>query len=148
MSDFDVKILLGFQLIGTFGMFAVIWLVQLVIYPVFLFIQPSRFFVFHALHTNRITLVVGPLMLVELGSCLGWMLYRPDWLSILGFFLVVVIWINTAFVSVPLHNNLAVEKNVDQRESLAKRLIRTNWVRTGAWTARAAICAVYVFQRS
>lgn len=148
MIELNQETLLGVQLLSTFGMFALIWLVQLVLYPAFLFIEPNRFFAFHTLHTARITWIVGPLMLAELASSLGWLLSKPDVFSALGFFLVFVIWINTAFSSVPLHGRLATERNPEQRNLLAERLIRTNWIRTWAWTARAALCVVYFVQRA
>lgn len=148
MTELNQETVLGVQLLSTFGMFALIWLVQLVLYPAFLFIEPSRFFPFHTMHSTRITWIVGPLMLAELASSLGWLLLRPDLFSALGFLLVLVIWINTTFSSVPLHGRLATERRPEQRDLLAERLIRTNWVRTWAWTARAALCVVYFFQRA
>lgn len=148
MNLLSLENLLTVQLLSTSGMFALIWLVQLVLYPAFLFVEPSRFFSFHVMHTARITWIVGPLMLLELAASLAWLLFQPSAISAIGFVLVVLIWVNTAFFSVPLHNRLAVERDLEPREALVKRLIRVNWIRTWAWTARLAICLSYFAQRA
>ena len=95
-------------------MFGVIWFVQLVQYPGFAHVDAASFPAFHAHHTRQITLVVGPLMLVEL---------------------VAMIWVSTALVQVPAHGRLAESFDV----STWQHLVRTNWLRTIAWTARAAL---------
>ena len=52
-----------------------------------------------------------------------------------GFALVVVIWIATLLASVPMHERLA--RGFDA--AAHRRLVRTNWIRTAAWTARGAL---------
>jgi hypothetical protein len=43
----------------------------------------------------------------------------------------------TAFVSVPLHERLTARFDAEALD----RLVRTNWVRTAAWTARGLVVA-------
>lgn len=50
--------------------------------------------------------------------------------------LVVVVWAATFFVSVPLHNQLGAG---GYAAATVAQLVRTNWLRTAAWTARFAL---------
>ncbi len=129
------------QLISTLAMFGVIWFVQVVHYPLFLQVGAEHFPAYEAAHANRTTWVVAPLMLLELGSALA--LLVPRWRPVevsaagawVGALLVGVLWFSTAFVQVPLHNRLHAGYSAD----IIRRLVATNWVRTAAWTARAAL---------
>lgn len=56
------------QVASTWAMVGVIWLVQLCQYPLFGAVGPASFPGFHAGHGRRISLVVVPSMLLELGS--------------------------------------------------------------------------------
>lgn len=115
-------------------MTGLIWLVQLVHYPSFQFVNPQRFQEFHHQHSNRITCIVAPLMGLELLTALLLVYERGDsyawWLNLLG---VVVIWACTAFLSVPLHHQLASGYDYDK----VNALVVTNWPRTLIWTVRS-----------
>lgn len=120
----------------TWGLVGLIWVVQLVIYPQFGAVGRAEFAVYHADYTRRVAWVAGPLMLAELGSA-GWMLWsgeRGGWFLV-SLAPLAVIWLSTVAVQVPLHATLArgYEKGAHQA------LVRTNWVRTAAWTARGAL---------
>jgi GAF domain-containing protein len=56
-------------------------------------------------------------------------------LAWIGMALLVVIWLSTAFLQVPLHRQLAA--GYDSQS--AARLVRSNWLRTIAWTLRGFI---------
>ena len=136
-----MRILLLLQLGSTLGMFGVIWFVQIVHYPLFLSVGHAHFAAYEAAHANRTTYVVAPLMLVELVSSLLLLspALRPDGLSVawawLGAALIGVIWASTAFVQVPLHNQLQSGYSA----AAIGKLVATNWVRTVAWSCRAGI---------
>jgi hypothetical protein len=134
-----LDVLIPLQAVSTFAMFGLIWLVQLVLYPAFAYIDSQRFRKFHFLHTQRITFIVGPLMCLELGTSLGIFLSQPSVLWGAGLVLTLAIWLNTFFVSVPLHNQLAVGDLKEVRTEQIERLVRTNWLRTILWTARSAL---------
>jgi hypothetical protein len=51
--------------------------------------------------------------------------------------LIGVNWLSTAIVQVPLHRRL--EQGFEA--GAHGRLVATNWVRTGAWTARGVLVA-------
>ena len=121
---------------ATWALVGLIWVVQVVIYPQFGAVGRAEFAAYHADYTRRISWVVGPLMLAELGSA-AWLLARGErcgWFLIsLG--LLAVNWLSTAAVQVPLHGRL--ERGFEEKAHRA--LVRTNWVRTSAWTARGAL---------
>ncbi|WP_409377744.1 hypothetical protein [Balneola sp. MJW-20] len=115
-------------------MMGLIWYVQLVHYPGFRFIHPERFDEFHQFHSRFTGIIVAPVMLTELGT--SFYLFLNDTAlgyQAIGFYIVVLIWISTAFLSVPSHKILSGNKN----DSEIDKLINTNWIRTGLWTAKA-----------
>tara|TARA_Y100000589_G_scaffold200415_2_gene189097 strand:- start:354 stop:806 length:453 start_codon:yes stop_codon:yes gene_type:complete len=127
------------QAVATFGMFGVIWLVQLGTYPLQVHVPPENFVDYQAAHMRRITYVVGPLMLVEAGTA-AWLLFIPMCgcgltLSWVGMGLVFLVWISTIVLQVPCHWKL--ERGRD--DAAIRRLVATNWVRTLGWTARAVV---------
>ena len=55
-----------------------------------------------------------------------------------GLGLLAVIWLSTAFLSVPRHE--ALRHGFDA--SAHGALVATNWIRTAAWTVRSALLLV------
>ena len=137
-------LLLAAQVAGSVGMFGVIWTMQLVHYPLMAKVGRDEFAAYEAGHTDRIRFVVGPLMAVEGVSALLLAAYPPAgsarWLPWLGIAVLAVALGTTGLVSAPLHARLA--RGYD-REAI-DRLVRTNVIRTAAWTARAAIAIAMV----
>jgi hypothetical protein len=132
------KTLLFAQLGTTLILTGVIWIVQIVHYPLFQFVGDARYREFHGAHMNWITYVVAPLMIIEAATAAVIIFYPPlnsDWRVLwFGLILVAVIWASTFFLQVPLHEKLA--NGFDAETHLA--LVNTNWIRTIAWTIRAA----------
>jgi hypothetical protein len=129
------------QLMLSSALCGLIWTIQRVHYPALAFAEPARFSVLHALHTERITTIVGPLMLAELAAALALPFVAPTTTPraplLLGLALLLCVWAVTAFVSVPLHAALARGFDADVHAAL----VRTNWWRTGAWTLRLALAS-------
>lgn len=130
----------------TWFMCGVIWFVQLVHYPMFARYDPRHFrpaMLEHQRGTSRV--VVAP-MLVELLTTIALLVVRPavvpGWMPWAGVVLVGVWGFSTALVQIPLHNRLA-ERGFDA--AAHRRLVRSNWVRTAAWTARAVLCGWMVW---
>ena len=127
------------QVIGSVGMFGVIWVIQVVHYPLMRRIPDAAFVAYEAEHTRLISFVVGPLMALEGLSVLAVFFFRPPgvplWSTWVGGILEAIAISVTAFVSAPTHGRL--ESGPDAQ--LLDRLIRTNWIRTAAWTGRAGI---------
>jgi uncharacterized membrane protein len=121
-------------------MAGLIWLVQLAHYPLMLEIGPERFSRWHQGHLRRVTWVVGPLMLVETATGLWWIAQtHPSgsvWAPWVGMGLILVVWISTAALQIPAHRRLELG---GYHPAHIQSLVRSNWVRTVAWTMRAAL---------
>jgi hypothetical protein len=120
-------------------MTGLIWFVQVVHYPLMGRVGREAFVAYEAAHTRRTTVVVGPLMVAEATTATWIALGPPAGVSptaaTVGLALVLVIWLSTAMLSVPCHRRL--ERGFDA--ATHARLVRTNWIRTAAWTARAVL---------
>ena len=125
-------------------MTGVIWTVQRVHYALFDLVGRDKWPAYHAAHLQRMTGVVLPPMVLELGTAGLLVLFPPPGiprsLFILGFLLTMLTWAMTFFVSVPLHGALGRGWNEDAWRSL----VRTNWARTVLWTGHAAILLAVV----
>jgi hypothetical protein len=116
-----------------------IWTIQVVHYPSFQYADESTFREMESFHQTRISLVVMPLMLLEIGSGLLLLWSRPDffpgWAAIWGVLLIGFVWASTFALQVPLHGKLS-----EGMDTLAiQRLVTTNWIRTIAWTGRGLL---------
>ena len=134
MDFFSLDLLFLISLASTAGMFALIWLIQLVHYPSFVQIEEKKFVRFSVMHMNRITFIVGPLMLLEVVSSVL-LLYKmaPETLyNLINVLLLVGIWGGTAVFSIPCHTKLTKEKDL----LAIQKLITTNWIRTFLWSLR------------
>ncbi len=129
------------SLASSWFMAGLIWIVQVVHYPLFGRVGREGFAAYESAHARLITPIVGPAMLVELVSSLALLAARPRgmpaWAAWAGVALVGIAWASTAFVQVPLHGILA--RGFD--EDAHARLVATNWVRTIAWSGHAALMA-------
>ena len=141
-----MKTLLATHLLCTLGMFGVIWIVQLVHYPLFDRAERSGFAAFEASHSSRITFVVGPLMLGELATAALLVARLKDdetaWVWWAGLGMVGLLWASTALLSVPEHNRLGGGWDA----AAHRRLVVTNWPRTILWTARSVLALYGTFR--
>ncbi len=130
---------------ATFFMAGVIWIIQVVHYPLFGMVGRDGFAAYESAHASRITPVVGTAMLVE-AACTGLLLLTmaefsargiPKWIPLAGAILLAGIWLSTFALQVPLHGQLG--QGFD--ESAHAALVRTNWIRTVGWSLRATLAA-------
>ncbi|MEM9930518.1 MAG: hypothetical protein AAF840_11910 [Bacteroidota bacterium] len=120
------------NLVVTWALFGLIWTIQLVHYPSFRYIDD--FSAFHQHHTSSITLIVMPLMLLELmtSAWLAWQMhFQLTWILLL--LLVLFIWGITFFWAIPVHQALSQEVT----PAGITELILANWPRTLLWSAKA-----------
>jgi len=133
---------------ATLLMTGLIWLVQIVHYPLMGAIPQGELQAYAQQHTRRITPVVAPLMGVELVSALALALGPPAGMSTAALggnlTLLAVTWVSTAFLQVPRHRAL-VERG---EPADVHGLVRGNWVRTSAWTARSLVLLWQVYALS
>ena len=128
-----MDLLFFLNVISAFLLSGVIWTIQIVHYPSFHFIDKLSFTNFHNFHERRISIIVMPLMLIELITSIA--LYIHNMWSIvftLNLLLVVLIWCSTFFVQVPIHSILSAKKD----KNLIEKLVNTNWIRTFLWSIR------------
>lgn len=123
-------------------MTGLIWVVQLVHYPSFRFVSEQKFIDFSLFHTTKITVIVMPVMLLELASALLISLKSPSTLLWINLILNLAIFGLTFFLSVPLHSKLADGKD----NQVIEKLIKTNWPRTIIWTARLFLLSWILFK--
>lgn len=137
-----MKTLLLANLAVSAALAGLIWTVQVVVYPQFARVGAAEWAGYHAAHSARITIVVGPLMLAEAVLAALLVAAAPAerrLLAVAALALVGFAWSWTALVSVPLHGRLGGRWDAE----LVAALVRTNWARTLAWTARAALLGVW-----
>ena len=121
------------NVISAFLLTGVIWTIQIVHYPSFHYIDKLSFTNFHNFHERRISIIVMPLMLIELITSIA--LYIHNMWSIifaLNLLIVGLIWCSTFFVQVPIHSILSEKKD----KNLIEKLVNTNWIRTFLWSIR------------
>lgn len=124
------KILL-LQLVFDSGMFVLICLTQLVIYPGFTYFTDDSLKQWHKVYTGRMTIVVMPLMLGQL-LCGTFLLYEEvDVFSLIRILAILGAWLLTFLMAVPLHNK--INKGINTN-AIAKRLVVINRPRTLLWT--------------
>ncbi len=119
-------------------MTGLIWTIQILQYPSFLLIPDASFKNFHSKHSNIISYIVGPIMLCELVTAVLLIpIHKIFWMNLAALLLT---WACTVFLSIPMHNKLAVSKNVE----VINKLVSTNWTRTLLWSLRLACLIVYI----
>jgi hypothetical protein len=131
--------------VATCFMAGVIWIIQIVHYPLFRMVGADGFAAYERSHASRITPVVGTAMLIE-AACTGLLLLAmgdlaargiPRWVPLAGALLLATIWLSTFALQVPLHGQLG--QGFD--ESAHAALVRSNWIRTIGWSLRSVLAA-------
>lgn len=134
------------QVAATWAMTGIIWFVQLVQYPSFVRVDPISFPAFHAHHSSAISVIVGPLMIAEAISAVAFLwaplrVQTPSQIW-LGIGLLGIIWASTFLLQVPAHTRLSESFN----ETTWRMLVNSNWLRTVAWSARAALVSYWLYE--
>ena len=139
-------VLLLVQAAAALFMTGVIWIVQAVHYPLFALVGRDGFGEYAREHQRRITPVVAVAMPVEAMTAVLLLFVTPagveTGLLVLGAILLLPIWLSTALLQVPAHGRLS--SGFD--DTVAARLVRTNWLRTALWSARSALILVVLAQ--
>lgn len=138
-------VIVAAQLASTWAMVGLIWFVQLVHYPLFARIEPTRFPAFEQDHQRRTGWIVAPLMLAEGLSAVGLVWISASItdrvLASIALALLLVVWLSTFLWQVPLHERLSRGWNSEVHQ----RLVHSNWLRTVLWTARGGIVLAWMF---
>ena len=127
--------LLKVHLLTTIFMVGLVWFVQVLHYPGFLHIRAESFQGYHKRYLQFSGFLIAPVMLVELGSGAVLVFLRPGALLVTNMVLLGLIWLSTFLLQVPYHNRLSGQYD----QSIVRKLVNTNWLRTVFWSARALI---------
>ena len=143
---FMEKIIFVLQIVSTFFLTGVIWIIQIVQYPFFSSIGAENWTKYHDDYRFWITPIAAPAMIIELLTAIYLVFYLPQrfdskfvWA---GLILVLMIWASTFFIQVPLHEKLAVGFD----ENTHKLLVQTNWIRTITWSLRSVLMIHFVWK--
>ena len=135
-------VLIG-HLIFTSIMTGVIWVIQIVHYPSFHFIEKELYTAFQKFHMNKISIIVIPIMLAELIT--GMMLFldksSKSPFLIISFVILVLIWLITGVFFSKAHNELMT----GYQELVVNQLVVMNWIRTLLWTLRLLLLTCFVY---
>jgi len=125
------------QLFASFFLCGLIWIVQLVHYPSFKYVDNLEFTKFELFHTKNISFIVVPIMVLELATAiiLAHNSLGYSKLFFINLILVLTVWLVTFVFSVPCHQKLTRVKNLRTIDLLVK----TNWLRTFIWTLKALL---------
>lgn len=122
------------HLLATFFMLGLIWTIQWVHYPSFIYIDKTKEIDFQTFHMQRITMIVMPIMIIELLSLLYLVTFDYQISHLILFSLTLIIWLITFFCNVPVHNRLIQ----NYRKEDLKKLVLLNWPRTILWTLKSS----------
>ena len=128
-----------FNIAVSWGLCILIWMVQVIIYPGYRQIPSKVFISYHRWYAIRISAVVIPLMLCEMVIAIVWL--SLDIYSLFGLIsaiLIVIIWLSTFLLQVPMHKCLQSGKD----DACIGRLVNTNWIRTIAWSLKAIVVTI------
>lgn len=114
----------------TSALFSLILVIQLVHYPCFKYISEEAFSASMRFHQKRISFIVIPLMTSELCISFYQLMQNLKLINLIIILIVILIWLSTAFLQVPLHQKLLLRKN----EKEIEQLVQTNWIRTLLWS--------------
>ena len=118
-------------------MVGVIWVIQLVHYPSFHFINKKDYEKFQDFHMKRITYIVMPTMLIELLTGVYLILsgLGEEITFIISMALLGLIWLQTAIFFSRIHQKLTL----GYQKRLVDSLVKINWARTVMWSGRLII---------
>ena len=119
------------RLLFDFGLLVLIWMVQLVVYPGFKYMDKENLLAWHKRYSKGISSIVIPLMLGQLFLS-GVLLVREiSAYHLADVVLVLLVWIITFSLFVPMHRTIAMGGG---DTFLLRKLVVKNWFRTVVWT--------------
>jgi hypothetical protein len=113
-------------------MIGVSLITQFVTYPSFFEIDTSKFKSFHKKYSKTMFFIAGPTMIMEVIASFFLLIDSFNYISLLSFFFLIIVWILTFFKIVPIHNIISINPKIN----LFKRLIQLNLIRTIFWVLK------------
>ena len=130
------------RLVLDVGLLVLTWMIQLIVYPSFLFYTAKELVTWHKIYTKTIALIVIPLMLGQLGITIYQVFLVQNIFTFTSIILVVFLWGITLLKFAPMHQQIS-EGNTHIQ--LLKKLVQNNWIRTIIWNILCAMSAASVF---
>ncbi len=119
-------------------MAGLIWTMQILNYPLLALVDARDVPRYEQAHNRRFVWLVGPGVLVTLGSAAALLAGRPSGVPLVvpvaALALLAVVIASTIRQGAPSHARLAVGWDAS-----VHALVRTNWIRTLAWSALAVL---------
>jgi len=119
------------RLVIDFGLVVLIWMIQVIVYPIFLHYTTTNLVRWHRKYTPLIWFIVGPLMLAQLGIAIYQVSSKVTPYNSLSVLIIGAVWILTLLQFVPIHNNISKGRIT---EIMLLSLVKNNYVRTALWT--------------
>ena len=129
----NIELIALLNFVTSFLMMGVIITTQIVNYPLFLSISKNDFNNFHSKYVNKITTIVMPVMITELILSIILLISIQNYMAILIFTTMSLIFISTLSLQVPIHQKLEDGYNSQS----IYYLINTNWIRTFLWAIKS-----------
>ena len=120
-------------------MFGLILTTQIVSYPMFLKAE-ENFSVYHMSYVDKISTIAAPLMIIELFLSLLFIILLQSYFAISIFLIMILIFLSTFFIQVPIHEKLKNNFNI----YLCNKLINTNWIRVFLWLSKCIISFIMI----
>jgi len=114
------------------GLFILIWMIQLVVYPSFLYYNRNDLIRWHKKYTANLSMLVIPLMLGQLAIAIFELYTNFRLITIFYFLLVMCSWVITFLIFVPIHSKISMSTH---NEEMLKKLVNYNWLRTIIWSS-------------
>ena len=112
------------------GLFILVWLVQVIIYPSFDQIAKEKLMYWHRLYTQKILYFVGPMMFIQTGL-IAWQILGDPLAYLADGLLLAGIWVNTFLIAIPIHEKIDRDDSLDGH---LPKLLRVNRWRSWMWT--------------
>lgn len=125
------------NLFSSFFLCGLIWTVQIVHYPYFIYTDETKFSNAMTFHKKRVSYIVIPVMFTELLTSF-WLVFNSAEQIVFhaaGLVVVLLIWLITFLLQVPLHSSLTSQYN----SVTIQQLVRSNWWRTLLWSLKSVI---------
>jgi len=114
-------------------MVGVIWVIQLLHYPSFHFIEQSNYQKFQNFHMQRISVIVIPVMVIEFVTAFLLVYYlNQQFLSYILLIMLILIWGITFVFFTKIHGKLTGGYD----KIAVNKLVLINWSRTILWSFR------------
>ena len=118
------------RLMADIALVVLIWLVQLIIYPSFRYLEDHSFKQWHTRYMKYMSLIVFPLMLFQLLLYTAELVVLQNWIFLPSLCVVLLIWLHTFFIARPIHHSFGW---VSDRDTDLVKLLKVNWLRVLGW---------------